>query len=256
MTQGGPRRCVFAVALAVLTLFPSTATAGPTPVSVSDAGSTGRVRARRRHRRGRRDLHRDHRKQRDTRSCRTHPLVHGPRVRRELPGARVRIPRRQRCPRADRITQGPGTITGFDNGVVVEGSNAHVKELTIAGPRATRSTARDQPATASSSWENRARICRPAVCAATSTASGCSGSTPWRGPRMCPQREHRARQHALGNPRRRVFGLHGHSQRRSLQRHDCLLEAFHAGGIALGNGVDGTTILGNTASNNVGWGSA
>ena len=31
-------------------------------------------------------------------------------------------------------------------------------------------------------------------------------------------------------------------------------EAFHAGGIALGNGVDGTTIVGNTASNNVGWG--
>src|SRR4029453_2469910 len=30
--------------------------------------------------------------------------------------------------------KGPGTIMGFDNGVVVEGSNAYVKGLTIAGP--------------------------------------------------------------------------------------------------------------------------
>src|SRR4029453_157874 len=30
--------------------------------------------------------------------------------------------------------KGPGTIPGFDNGVVITGSNAHVKGLTIAGP--------------------------------------------------------------------------------------------------------------------------
>lgn len=54
------------------------------------------------------------------------------------------------------VVTGPGTITGFDNGVVIEDSNALVKGITITGPACTRPTARGLPATGSSCSASRA----------------------------------------------------------------------------------------------------
>src|SRR4029453_1298770 len=127
---------VFAVALAVLTLFPSTATAGPTPVSeCRTLGAPGAYALAA-------DIAVDdatcieitasnvtldlagH-----TLSCTGSGFAGSCQVP-EFTSRGVSI-----APELTGITlKGPGTITGFDNGVVITGSNAHVKGLTIAGP--------------------------------------------------------------------------------------------------------------------------
>src|SRR4029453_6623486 len=127
---------VFAVTLAVLTLFPSTAIAGPTPVSgCRTLGAPGAYALAA-------DIPGV-----DT-TCLEIPATH---VTLALSGhplagtgsgfaGSCQVPEFTSrgvsiAPELTGITlKGPGTITGFDNGVVITGSNAHVRGLTIAGP--------------------------------------------------------------------------------------------------------------------------
>lgn len=248
---------VFAVTLAVLTLFPSTAMAGPTPVSgcrtlgapgayalaadiaVVDATcieiTASNVTL---------DL------AGHTLSCTGSGFAGSCQVP-EFTSRGVSV-----APELTGITlKGPGTITGFDNGVVITGSNAHVKGLTIAGPPCDlidcpRPVSNGILVLGGSGASLSANSARGYLYGLRLFEVRCRGADPG-----CVVNENTARDNTHWGIL--VDESSGYTVTRNVAASNgttAFFEAFHAGGIALGNGVDGSTIVGNTAANNVGWG--
>lgn len=248
---------VFAVTLAVLTLFPSTATAGPTPVSeCRTLGAPGAY-----------ALAADiavvdttcieitasnvtldlagH-----TLSCTGSGFAGSCQVP-EFASRGVSV-----APELTGITlKGPGTITGFDNGVVVDASNAHVKGLAIAGPPCDpidcpRPTSNGILVLGASGANLSANSVRGYLYGLRLLEVQCPGADPG-----CVLNGNTVRDNTHWGIL--VDESSGYTITRNVVASNgttAFFEAFHAGGIAMGNGGDGTTIVGNTASNNVGWG--
>jgi parallel beta-helix repeat protein len=151
--------------------------------------------------------------------------------------------------------KGPGTITGFDNGVVVEGSNAHVKGLTIAGPPCDpidcpRPTSNGILVLGESGANLSANSVRGYLYGLRLLDVQCRGVDP-----ICVVNGNTVRDNTHWGIL--VDESSGYTITRNVVASNGttdFFEAFHAGGIAMGTGGDGTTIVGNTASNNVGWG--
>lgn len=150
---------------------------------------------------------------------------------------------------------GPGTISGFDNGIVITASNVHVGRLTITAPacgtadclRPTSNGILGLETSGVNLLGNSVRNyfygLRLVGAQCTSADAGCvfngntvRDSTHWG---------------IL------VDESTGYAITRNVVRSNgsiAMFELFHAGGIALGNGAVGVTIAGNDASDNVGWG--
>jgi parallel beta-helix repeat protein len=248
---------VFTVTLAVLTLFPSTATAGPTPVSeCRTLGAPGayalaadiavvdttciEITAS--------NVTLDFAG--NTLSCTGSGFAGSCQVP-EFASRGISV--------ASELTgitlKGPGRITGFDNGVVVDGSNAHVKGLTIAGPPCDpidcpRPTSNGILILGASGANLSANSVRGYLYGLRLIEVQCPGAGPG-----CVVNGNTVRDNTHWGIL--VDESSGYTITRNVVASNgttAFFEEFHAGGIAMGNGGDGTTIVGNTASNNVGWG--
>ena len=151
--------------------------------------------------------------------------------------------------------KGPGTVTGFDNGVVISGSNVHVSGLTIDGPPCA-------PIDCSRPTSNGILVRgRSGV-----NLSGNSVRDHLYGLRLlvvqCPGADAACLLNGNAVRGNTHWGIlvdvsTGYALIRNVVRSNGsigMFELFHAGGIALGEGVAGVTVAGNDASDNVGWG--
>lgn len=150
---------------------------------------------------------------------------------------------------------GPGTIAGFDNGVVISESNAHVRGLSITGPPC-------DPTDCSRPLSQGIIV----IGESAVNLSGNSVRDHFYGLRLvevpCPGAD--AACVFNGNTVRGsthwgilVDNSTDYTMTRNVVRSNgtiAMFELFHAGGIALGSGSVGLTIAGNDASDNVGWG--